>query len=93
MYQVSDKLKVLVEDVSSKENELLNEMSKKVLNKYGYPPELEFFIQPYKNGKRQGFYRWSLSKFLDESDIVCYIYSYYSEKDMEYIFEEYWNVK
>lgn len=93
MYQVSEKLKVLVEGISSKESQLINEMSKKVINKYGYPPELEFFSQPYKEGKRQGFYRWSLSKFLDESDVVCYIYSYYDSDKETYNFEEYWNVK
>lgn len=74
------------------EKDLFESLTKKVLNMFGYPPELEVFIQPYKQGTRKGFYRWSLNKAFDESDVICYIYSYYNEKSMEYIFEEYWNV-
>lgn len=83
----------LLEKQKILETKLIEEMPSKVLNNYGYHPELEFFAQPYKSGVRKGFYRWSLNKALDESAVVCYIYSHYSEKDMTYIFDEVWNVE
>lgn len=81
----------LVDNLIDKENSIIEEITKGVLNLYGYPNNLEFFTQPWKGGTRKGFCRHTSKAFINEEDVVCYVYKYI--KDNVYTIEEIWNAE